>query len=221
MTQRILRVSPSIIAADFSRLSEALEQSLEADWIHLDVMDAHFVPNLTFGPLVVEAVRKLTPLPLDVHLMMTHPHRYIDAFVQAGSDWITIHVESEAPLPETFHTIREKGAHPGLALNPETPVEGVAPYLADVDLVLVMSVHPGFAGQTFIPHVLPKIRKLRDLREKHALSFLISIDGGIQEETAPICVQAGVDVLVAGSFVYKSHDPASQIRWLKSLGGLS
>ncbi len=216
---RTIRVSPSIIAADFSRLSEALQASAEADWIHLDVMDAHFVPNLTFGPLVVEAIKRLTPLPLDVHLMMTHPHRYLEAFVRAGSHWITVHVESEAPFPETLRAIRDLGARPGIALNPETPVASVLPLLPHVDLVLVMSVHPGFAGQRFLPDVLPKVRTLASIRDREGFSFLLSIDGGIHRDTAPLAVEAGVDVLVAGSFVYRHPDPAARIRWLKTLGG--
>ena len=214
-------VSPSIIAADFACLQEVLTVSREADWLHLDVMDAHFVPNLTFGPLVVRALRPHTRQILDTHLMMTHPHRSIEAFARAGSDILTIHVESEAPLPDTLEQIRALGISPGIALNPETPVSAVEPYLSLVDLVLVMSVHPGFAGQKFIPDVLPKVRALREMREARGLAFRISIDGGIQEETAPLAVEAGVDVLVAGSFVYRSSDPRERIRWLQNLGGSS
>jgi len=214
-------VSPSIIAADFACLQEVLEASGEADWLHLDVMDAHFVPNLTFGPLVVQALRPHTRQVLDTHLMMTHPHRYVEAFARAGSDILTIHVESEAPLPDTLEQIRALGVSPGIALNPDTPVSAVEPYLPLVDLVLVMSVHPGFAGQKFIPDVLPKVQALRRMRETRGLAFRISIDGGIQEDTAPLAVEAGVDVLVAGSFVYRSPDPQARIRWLKNLGGSS
>ncbi len=214
-------VSPSIIAADFSCLREVVESSREADWLHLDVMDAHFVPNLTFGPLVVQAVRSHTRQTLDTHLMMTHPHRYIEAFARAGSDILTIHLESEAPLPETLDQIRALGVSPGIALNPETPVSAVEPYLSRVDLILVMSVHPGFSGQKFLPEVLPKVRELVRLRKKRGLAFRISIDGGIQEQTAPMAVDAGVDVLVAGSFVYRSPAPRERIRWLQNLGGSS
>lgn len=214
-------VSPSIIAADFSCLTDVLRESEEAPWLHLDVMDGHFVPNLTFGPLVVKAIRARTRQILDTHLMMTHPHRYVEAFVEAGSDFLTVHVESEAPLPETLRTIRKLGASPGIALNPDTPVSAVEPFLEDVDLVLVMSVHPGFAGQTFIPEVLPKVTQLREIRERKGLSFRISIDGGIQQETAPRAVEAGVDVLVAGSFVYRAPSPRERIRWLQNLGGSS
>jgi len=210
-------VSPSIIAADFSCLERVIQSVPEAEWLHLDVMDAHFVPNLTFGPIGVRAVRGLTSQSLDVHLMMTHPHRYLKAFREAGADWLTVHVESRAPFPDVLKEIRNLGMHPGLALNPETPVARVEPFLDQVDLVLVMSVHPGFSGQAFIPEVLAKVRTLRTLRENGAGEFLISIDGGINGTTAREAVEAGVDVLVAGSYVFRASSPAERVRELQRL----
>jgi ribulose-phosphate 3-epimerase len=210
-------VSPSLIAAEFTCLERVVQQVSGADWLHLDVMDAHFVPNLTFGPLGVRAVRKLTRQPLDVHLMMTHPHHYLGAFQEAGADWLTVHVESQAPFPRVLEEIRSLGMRAGIALNPETPVDRVLPLVSHVDLVLVMSVHPGFSGQSFIPDVLQKVRTLRDYRESHNVRFLISIDGGINQDTAPLAAKAGVDVLVAGSYVFRGADPAERIRALQQL----
>ncbi len=214
-------VSPSLIAAEFTCLERVVQQVSGADWLHLDVMDAHFVPNLTFGPLGVRAVRKLTRQPLDVHLMMTHPHHYLRAFQEAGADWLTVHVESQAPFPRVLEEIRTLGMRSGIALNPETPVERVLPLLPYVDLVLVMSVHPGFSGQSFIPEVLQKVREFRAYRESHHTQFLISIDGGINQDTASLAVRAGVDVLVAGSYVFQDAQPAERVRALQQLFSLN
>ncbi len=212
------KVAPSILAADFSRLPEVLAETERAgaDLLHLDVMDGHFVPNLTFGPLIVQAIRKLTRLPLDAHLMILQPSRYIRQFIDAGADQVTIHVEAEPDIPNTLQTIRQLGAKVGISLNPPTAVEVLLPYLPDVDVVLVMSVHPGFSGQTFIPETLQKVEFLAQYREKEGLSYEIAIDGGIHKETGRRARAAGADILVAGSYVYEGPI-RERIRDLKRL----
>ncbi len=212
------KVAPSILAADFSRLQEVLAETERAgaDLLHLDIMDGHFVPNLTFGPLIVQAIRKLTRLPLDAHLMILEPSRYIPEFIQAGADTVTIHVEAEDHILETLQQIRAYGSQSGISLNPPTAVEVLLPYLPHVDRVLVMSVHPGFAGQTFIPETLAKVEFLAQYREREGLHYEIAIDGGINAETGRKAVEAGADILVAGSFVYQGPI-AERIQTLKRL----
>ena len=211
------RIAPSVLSADFSRLAEQI-RAVErggADCLHLDVMDGHFVPNLTFGPMIVEAIRRLTELPLHTHLMIEEPHRYLEQFVQAGSDSVTVHVELyDDPVP-VLSRIRDLGVRAGLTLNPDTPFERVEPVLSAVDLLLVMSVNPGFGGQRFRPEVLGKVTRAVDVRAREGLSFDIHIDGGIDETTAPAAARAGVDVLVAGSAVFTAPDPGAMVATLR------
>lgn len=209
-------IAPSLLSADFARLAEEVREVETAgcDALHIDVMDGHFVPNLTIGPLVVSAVRKVTRLPLDVHLMIDQPVRYVRDFHKAGADWITIHVEAEKDVWKCLHEIKKQGAKAGLSLRPGTPVEAIVPYLADLDLVLVMSVEPGFGGQSFMPDQVAKVRTLRP-----QFSKLISVDGGIDPRNAPAVIAAGADVLVAGSAVFGKPDRAAVIREFREAAG--
>lgn len=212
-------IAPSILSADFSKLGQEIVEVEHggADWIHVDVMDGHFVPNLTLGPLIVEAVRPHTKLPLDVHLMIENPDQYIPAFAKAGADWITVHVEACRHLHRTLHLIKEHGVKAGVVLNPATPLVTIEHVLGDLDMVLLMTVNPGFGGQSFIPSVVPKIKALRTkLMERGLEDVHIEVDGGIQEQTAPLVVEAGADVLVAGSAVFGKEDRAGAIQRIKS-----
>jgi ribulose-phosphate 3-epimerase len=207
-------LSPSILSADFARLGEqvqAVEQG-GAQAIHLDVMDGHFVPNLTIGPAVVKAIDGITPLPLDVHLMILEPDRYLEAFRQAGADWISVHVEVVPHLHRTVTRIRELGAKAGAVLNPATPVVTLTDILEFLDFVLLMSVNPGFGGQAFIPSVLNRIASLKDLLAKRGLKTLIEIDGGVGPENAGELVRAGADILVAGNAVFGKGEPQANTR---------
>lgn len=210
---RSFKIAPSILAADMARLGDEIRavEAAGADWIHVDVMDGHFVPNLTLGPPVVAALREVTDLPLDVHLMIEKPERSIPAYAEAGADWITVHAEATVHLDRTLHQIREAGAKPGVALNPSTPGSAVANVLHAVDLVLVMTVNPGFGGQTFIPEMLPKIRALRALFAQREIGPRLEVDGGIAAETAPLVTAAGADTLVAGSAIFHADDYAAAI----------
>ncbi|MFD2443477.1 ribulose-phosphate 3-epimerase [Bacillus sp. CGMCC 1.16607] len=214
----MVKIAPSILSADFSKLGEEIKdvENGGADYIHIDVMDGHFVPNITIGPLVVEAIRPITNLPLDVHLMIENPDQYIEAFVKAGADYITVHVEACPHLHRTIHLIKSFGVKAGVVLNPATPVESIQHIISDVDMVLLMSVNPGFGGQSFIEEVIPKIIKVRKLLEVKGLNVEIEIDGGVNEETAKLCVEAGATVLVAGSAVYNQKDRAKAIAALKA-----
>ncbi len=200
----IIKLAPSILAADFARLGEQVTEAeaAGADYIHVDVMDGHFVPNITVGPLVVRAVRGVTRLPLDVHLMIEEPERHIDAFATAGADILVIHPEVSPHLHRVIEQIKGHGLQAGVALNPATPLAAIEEVLAEVDLALIMSVDPGFGGQEFIEDVLPKVRRLRRLLDERGLAVEIEIDGGITPETAPRCVEAGVRVLVAGTAIF-------------------
>ncbi|MEO1015194.1 MAG: ribulose-phosphate 3-epimerase [Pseudomonadota bacterium] len=200
-----VRVAPSILAADFSRLGEevAAVANAGADYIHVDVMDGHFVPNLTIGPLVVAAIRDATDLPFDVHLMIAPVDRYVTAFVEAGADILTVHPEAGPHVHRNLQAIRAAGAKPGLALNPGTPPSVVEPLIDDVDLVLAMTVNPGFGGQAFIDSQLRKIETLRGMIDASGRDILLEVDGGVNAETAGRVVAAGADVLVAGSAVFK------------------
>ncbi len=200
----IIKLAPSILAADFARLGEQVREAeaAGADYIHVDVMDGHFVPNITVGPLVVKAVRGVTRLPLDVHLMIEEPERHIDAFAAAGADILVIHPEVSPHLHRVIEQIKGHGLRAGVALNPATPLAAIEEVLAEVDLALIMSVDPGFGGQEFIEDVLPKVRRLRRLLDERGLAVEIEIDGGITPETAPRCVEAGVRVLVAGTAIF-------------------
>lgn len=217
-----VKIAPSILSADFTRLAEAVAQAEAggADWIHVDVMDGHFVPNITIGIPVVAALRGATNLPLDVHLMIERPERYVDAFIDAGADWLTVHQEASVHLHRTIERIRQKGAHPGVAINPATPVQTLTEILPFVDLVLVMSVNPGFGGQRFIPTCTGKIAALRrELDERGLWPIELEVDGGIAESTAGEVVEAGATVLVAGAAVYGESDPAENIRRLRASAG--
>jgi ribulose-phosphate 3-epimerase len=206
-------IAPSILSADFARLGEEIRavERAGADWIHVDVMDGRFVPNITIGPLVVAAARKVTRLPLDVHLMIEDPDRYVDEFVEAGSDWLTVHVEACRHLQRTLDVIRRKGAKPGVSLNPATSLATLEDVLPDVDLVLLMSVNPGFGGQTFIPQVLDKIRRLRRMLDAAGRQVLLEVDGGVKVENIGEIARAGADVLVAGSAIFGTADYAETI----------
>ncbi len=214
-------IAPSILSADFAKLGEEIMavEAAGADWIHIDVMDGHFVPNITMGPLVVEAAKRSTPLPLDVHLMIETPDRYIRDFVNAGADYITVQVEACVHLHRTIQMIREAGAKPGAVLNPATPVSALEWVLPDLEVVLIMSVNPGFGGQRFIEGSLDKIRDLRHrIAERHA-STLIQVDGGVNVETIARIAEAGADVLVAGSAVFGSLDYGETLRRFRELIG--
>jgi ribulose-phosphate 3-epimerase len=213
----MVKIAPSILSADFSRLGEeitAVEKG-GADYIHIDVMDGHFVPNITIGPLIVEAIRPITKLPLDVHLMIENPDQYIEAFAKAGADYITVHVEACVHLHRTIQNIKSYGIKAGVVLNPATPVESIQHIIRDIDMVLLMSVNPGFGGQKFIPEVLPKIRKVKAMAEEKGIDLEIEIDGGVNSETAKLCMEAGANVLVAGSAIYNEEDYAKAISLLR------
>ncbi len=210
-------MAPSLLSADFSRLGDEIRaaERAGADLFHLDVMDGHFVPNLTFGPMIVRAVRKLTRLPLDTHLMIEAPDTYIPQFADAGSDVITIHVEASTDVRRDLRTIREMGKKSGLTLNPDTPIERIAEYFDDIDLLLVMSVFPGFSGQSFIPDVLPKLAEAKRIRAEKGLGFAIEIDGGINPVTSVRARESGAEILVAGSSVFGNEDYAEAIRAIR------
>lgn len=207
------KIAPSILSADFANLADEIRDVEKggADYIHVDVMDGHFVPNITIGPLIVEAIRPVTKLPLDVHLMIGNPDRYIEEFVKAGADIITVHQEACIHLHRTIMMIKEQGVRAGVVLNPATPVSLIEEMLPELDMVLLMTVNPGFGGQRFIPSVLKKVEELSKLREALELDFEIEIDGGVNIETAGLCTDAGADVLVAGSAVYNQEDRAAAI----------
>ncbi len=214
----MVKIAPSILNADFSCLGEQI-RSVEqggADWIHLDIMDGHFVPNITIGPMVVQAVRRVTRLPLDVHLMISDADRYIDDFHQAGADLITVHVEACPHLWRTLETIRERGCKTGITLNPATPLTVLQPVLHLVDLVLIMSVEPGFGGQKFIPDSLHRIKQLSSWRREHKYKYLIEVDGGIDINTAPQVVAAGADVLVIGKAIFSQADIPAAVQAIRN-----
>jgi ribulose-phosphate 3-epimerase len=212
-------IAPSILASDFSRLGEEVEMlnASEADWIHCDVMDGRFVPNISFGLPVIQAIKRVSSKPLDVHLMIVEPDKYLADFVKAGADILTVHVEACPHLDRTLSAIRELGIKAGVALNPATPVEQVQHVLHLTDLVLLMSVNPGFGGQKFIPYVAGKAEKLRQMAIGQGISLNIEVDGGIQQDTGEIMVKAGANVLVAGSFVFGAPQPSEVIRKLKHI----
>ena len=212
-------VSPSILTCDFAHLAEELVfvEKSGADMVHLDVMDGVFVPNLSFGPPVIARMRPLTEMFFDVHLMMMHPDRLIEAFAKAGADLINFHIESEAPVAETIAKIKSLGKQAALTLKPKTPAEAVFPYLDSLDMVLVMTVEPGFGGQKFMEDQMPKVRALREEIDRRGLKVKIQVDGGVASATAPLCVEAGADIGVVGSALFNSPDPVSLVRELHAL----
>lgn len=213
----MIKIAPSILSADFARLGQEVQEAEAggADWIHVDVMDGHFVPNITLGPLIVQAIRPHTSLPLDVHLMIEQPERYIADFVKAGADYVTIHAEVCPHLHRVVHQIKELGVKAGVAINPGTPAHVLQEVLPDLDLVLVMTVNPGFGGQAFIDRTLAKISQIREWIQQSGSDIHIEVDGGITAETAPLVTHAGADVLVAGSAVYGQSDRASAIAHIR------
>lgn len=207
-------IAPSILSADFAKLGTEIEDitAAGADWIHLDVMDGHFVPNLTFGPPIIKMVRGFSNQPFDVHLMIDNPKRYITEFLKAGADIISFHIEAEQDVEGTIRAIRDGGAKPALAVKPGTPIEAVYPYLDQVDMVLIMTVEPGFGGQSFMADMMPKVQALKE----HAPDLLVQVDGGINLETVVEAAKAGVDCCVAGTSVFLAEDPEQMIFDLKS-----
>lgn len=216
MPRRIL-IAPSVLSADFGELSRAARAvaAMGGDFVHLDVMDGHFVPNLTFGPKAVADLRPVTTLPFDVHLMIERPELWTDRFIDAGADWLTIHLEASVHAQRTLAAIRQRGGHPGVSIVPATPAEALSEVLDDADLVLVMTVNPGFGGQQLIPRTLRKIEALARMRAGRGLEFLIEVDGGINRDTARSAIEAGADVIVAGSAVFESSDPAREVAFLR------
>ena len=217
------QIAPSILSADFSRLGEEIKsvEKAGADLIHVDVMDGHYVPNITIGPGVVSSLRKTTGLPFDVHLMIEDPDRYIDAFVEAGSNIITVHAEAVIHLHRTVQTIKEKGVKVGVSLNPSTPLACVEEILPDIDLLLIMTVNPGFGGQKFISGMLPKIRKARELAQTRGLKMAIEVDGGVTAENIGTLAEAGADIFVAGAAIFGSPSYSDTINRMKAiLGGV-
>jgi ribulose-phosphate 3-epimerase len=211
------KIAASILSADFMRLGEEVRaaRAAGADMLHLDVMDGHFVPNMTIGPFIVEAIRKNTNLPLDVHLMIEEPERYLQDFINAGADYLTVHAEASVHLHRTVHWIREHGAKAGVSLNPATPVVDLENILADVDMILIMSVNPGFGGQSFIPRALDKVRTVKKLLSESAAPALIEVDGGVKLENAREVADAGADILVMGSAFFHAGDYAALMSRLR------
>jgi ribulose-phosphate 3-epimerase len=217
---RRIQVAPSLLSSNFARLEEEVRniERAGADLLHLDVMDGQFVPNITFGPVVIAAVKRVAKLPLDVHLMIEEPMRYIRQFAEAGANHLIVHVEACADVNETLDAIRSRGMKPGISLRPGTPFDAIEPYLGKVGVVLVMTVEPGFGGQSYRPEQEPKLQRAREIREAKGFNYDIEVDGGIARGTAPSAVAAGAEILVAGSALFGDPDPESFIRDLHSLG---
>ena len=212
-------LAPSILAADFTILEQQIKlvEKGGADWLHCDIMDGHFVPNISFGPLVVAAAKRVTELPVDVHLMIENPDDYLDAFINAGADYISIHVEEVVHLNRTVQRIKELGAKVGVVINPATPVASVKDIAEYIDLLLIMTVNPGFGGQSFIPNSLNRIGEAVNLRKELGAEYLIEIDGGVNAATAKSALQAGVDVFVAGSSIFNADDIAAAAKEIKTV----
>jgi ribulose-phosphate 3-epimerase len=215
---KLKKIAPSILSADFTHLADEIAKVTEAgaDMIHVDVMDGHFVPNFTIGPPIVKAIRKVTRLPLDVHLMMTNPEDFISEFIKAGSNYITVHVETCPHLHRTIQSIKEEGVKAGVTLNPATPLSSVEEILGEVDLLLIMSVNPGFGGQSFIPSVLEKLRRARKMIDERGLNVELEIDGGVKVENIAAMSQAGADIFVSGSAIFQSKDYKDTIQKMRA-----
>ncbi|MGE5304590.1 MAG: ribulose-phosphate 3-epimerase [Alphaproteobacteria bacterium] len=216
-----LKIAPSILSADFSRLKDEIQavEAAGADWLHVDVMDGHFVPNITIGPVVVEWVRKVTKIPVDVHLMITDPDKYAPEFIKAGADWVSIHPDTCTNPNVTLENIRKLGAKPSIAVNPDVPLSKVENCFGDIDMVLMMTVFPGFGGQAFLPAVLTKIEEVRKRIDQRKQSILVEVDGGIKTDNIDRVVKAGGEVIVSGSGVFKTPSYAETIRQMRQAAG--
>jgi len=212
-------IAPSMLSADFNNLAQSIRMVEEAgaDYLHIDIMDGDFVPNISFGPMLYQGLRGQSKLVFDVHMMVTNPERYVDQVVKAGADVVTVHVEATPHIHRALQLIKSAGAKAGVVINPGTSVSAIEAVLGQVDQVLVMTVNPGFGGQAFIPATLDKVRQLADLRQKQGYSYLIEVDGGVNDKTAADCLAAGADILVAGSYVFGHPDPVQAIQTLKDL----
>ena len=212
-----IKIAPSILSADFSQLKDEIQavEAAGADWLHVDVMDGHFVPNITIGPVVVESVRKVTKMPLDVHLMITDPDKYGPEFIKAGADWVSIHPNTTRNPNESLQKIRGLGAKASIAVNPDIRIENMETYFADIDMILMMTVFPGFAGQAFIPEVLSKINQVRKIIDEKNLPILMEADGGIKVENINVVVSAGAQVIVSGSGIFKTTNYSDTIRRMR------
>lgn len=212
-------IAPSMLSADFNNLAQSIRMVEEAgaDYLHIDIMDGDFVPNISFGPMLYQGLRGQSKLVFDVHMMVTNPERYVDQVVKAGADVVTVHVEATPHIHRALQLIKAAGAKAGVVINPGTSVSAIEAVLGQVDQVLVMTVNPGFGGQAFIPATLDKVRQLADLRQKQGYSYLIEVDGGVNDKTAADCLAAGADILVAGSYVFGHSNPAQAIQTLKDL----
>lgn len=217
----LVLIAPSLLAADFSHLADEVRrvEDAGADWLHLDIMDGHFVENISFGPAIVAEVQKQTQLPLDVHLMIQHPHHYVPRFAEAGANTITVHVEPDArhEVSKTLSVIRAAGCRAGLSLNPATPFSSVEQYLPEIDLLLVMTVHPGFGGQAFRPEMMEKVRAARTWQQSRDSQLDVEVDGGINFDTAKVCVENGANVLVAGTSIFRTKDYANAVAKLRGI----
>jgi len=220
MTGRRVAIAPSILAADFTKLADEIRMIEEAgaDMIHVDVMDGHFVPNITIGPFIVEAVRRVTDLPIDAHLMITDPATYAEVFVEAGADYVVFHSEACDDPARVFGLIRARGGKVGLAVNPPNPASQIEPFLADIDLALAMTVNPGFAGQSFMAEVMPKLAEIARWKRERSLGFAIEVDGGIGPSNAETVVASGGEILVAASAIFKADDPSAALSAIREAG---